>query len=101
MFFWEPPRIAKSEPMTPAIKPVDRASLRPPRAVNRASGRASAAAPNTDEVCARPAKVSESVMEATSSEPAATVPATPTPLSTCAVARTLTVFSCNAVFGIT
>ena len=87
--------------MTPAMKPIESASLRPPRAVRRASGRARAAAPSTDEVCANPARVSDSVIEATRSDPAATVPATPTPLSTCAVASTLTVFSCKAVLGIT
>ena len=100
MFFCAPPKMANNEPITPERKPTERANLRPPRAVKRASGRANAAAPSTDDVCASPAKLSESVIEATSNEPAATVPATPTPLRTWAVARTFTVFSCSLVFGI-
>ena len=59
-------------------------------AVKRASGKANAAAPSTALVCASPAKVSESVMDETKSDPAATVPATPTPLKTWAVANVLT-----------
>ncbi len=50
-----------------------------------------AAAPSTELVWANPAKVSEFEIDATSNDPVATVPATPTPLSTCVVANTLIV----------
>ena len=90
MFSVEPPMIAKSEPISPVINPAESASLRPPRLVSRAKGSAIAAAPRTENVWARPASVSDSVIDATRSEPAATVPATPTPFSTCAAIRVLT-----------
>ena len=50
MFSLEPPKIARSEPITPAIRPTERARRLPPLLVRRASGRARAAAPSTDEV---------------------------------------------------
>ena len=78
--------------MNPAKYPTESAARRPPFAVMRASGKAKAAAPRTALVCANPAKVSELLIEATKSEPAATVPATPIPLSTCALASVLTTF---------
>jgi hypothetical protein len=43
------------------------------------------------QIAARPASVSEFEIEETNSDPAATVPATPTPLRTWVVARTLIV----------
>jgi len=64
------------------MSPAESAKRRPPRLVSLASGSAMAAAPRTENVCANPARVSESVIDATSNEPAATVPATPTPLRT-------------------
>ena len=82
MFFVDPPVIAITEPIRPVINPADSASLRPPLFVNRAKGSAIAAAPKTEKVWASPASVSESVIDATRREPAATVPATPTPLRT-------------------
>ena len=78
------------DPMTPEISPTESARRRPPRAVRRANGSASAAAPKTALVCASPARVSELVIDETKREPAATVPATPTPLNTWAVASVLT-----------
>jgi hypothetical protein len=47
-----------------------------------------AAAPKTPLVCANPANVSDLEIEDTKREPAATVPAPPTPLRICAVAKT-------------
>jgi hypothetical protein len=43
-------------------------------------------------VCARPDKPSDLVIDETSNEPAATVPATPIPFRTWANPRTLTIF---------
>ncbi len=54
-----------------------------------------AAAPKTALVCARPASVSEREIEETSREPAATVPAVPSPFRICAEAKTLTVLISN------
>ena len=50
------------------------------------------AAPRTEIVCASPDKPSDLVIEETSNEPAATVPATPMPLRTWARPRTRTIF---------
>jgi len=58
------------------------------------------AAQKTKKFGAGPANVSESVIDETSNEPAATVPATPTPFKTWAVASVRTTFCCSAVFGI-
>ena len=92
MFFVEPPVMAIKEPISPVINPADRANRLPPMLVNRANGKAIAAAPRTEKVWASPAKVSESVIDATRREPAATVPATPTPLRTCVVMSVLTIW---------
>jgi hypothetical protein len=55
------------------------------------SGIAIAAAPSTAVVCERPANDSEFEIEETNKDPAATVPATPTPLRIWVVAKTLMV----------
>jgi hypothetical protein len=100
IFRSKPPAIASAEPISPEIYPTDNAKRLPPVEVNFASGSARAAAPSTALVWANPAKVSDSVIDETKSEPAATVPATPTPFNTCAVAKVLTTLFCSAVFGI-